>query len=225
MNASGPYDFLGKIMLRAHGSVKEVRLLEKPKDFILVFGDGTELEPRRESKRKDWYLGHRELLLEYVNAGYGGGDPLHVLAFGYSGTGSHNLATLLRSSGFSDTTVITSEQDSDRFPVILKPDGRLFTIAGDLIDVEVERQRREAEAQQRRDEAEKRRAEEAKRRAEEQKQQQEADAKRNAEEERKRQVMRERKDLKLCVMCSQPLGVLDKLRGRDRHHNCVAFHE
>ena len=133
MSASGPYGLLGNILLRAHGSLKEVRFLEKPKDFVLVFGDGTELEPRRESQRKEWYLGHRELLLEYLNAGYSG-DPLHVLAFGYSGTGSSNLAALLQSCGFADTSVVTREDESNRFPLILRPDGTMFTVGGDLIE-------------------------------------------------------------------------------------------
>jgi len=224
MSASGPYDLLGKIMLHAHGSLKEVRLIEKTKDFVLVFADGTELEPRRESKRKDWYLGHRELLLEYLNAGYGG-DPLHVLAFGYSGTGSHNLAALLRSCGFKDTTVITSQEESDRFPVVLKPDGRLFTVSGEVVDIELERQKREAAAQERRVEEERRHVEEAKRRAEEQGRQQEAEAKRQADELAKRQIMLHRTSLKQCVMCGQPLGIFEKLRGRDRHHRCGSFLE
>jgi hypothetical protein len=211
-------------MLRAHGSLKEVRLLEKPKQFVLVFGDGTELEPRRESKRKEWYLGHRELLLEYLKAGYKG-DPLDVLGFGYSGTGSSNLEVLLRSCGFSDTTLVTTECGSDRFPVVLKPDGRLYSVGGDIIDLELQRQRREAATQRRRAEEEKQRAEEAKRRAEEQRCQQEEDTRRQAEEGRRRQIMQQRRALKHCVMCGQPLGLFDKVRGRDRHSNCVSFRE
>jgi hypothetical protein len=221
--ASGPYDFLGKIMLSAHASLSEVRLLGKPKDFILVFGDGTKLEPRKESQRKDWYLAHRELLLKYLNAGYGndpraGGDPLNVLAFGYSGTGSQNLAVLLQSCGFKDTTVVTTEQESDRFPVVLRPDGSLFTVGGELIDIERERQNRDASAAQRR-------AEEDRRRADEQQRKKETEAKREAEELRKRQIMQQRKTMAKCVMCGTPMGMLERLRRGDRHRRCGSFLE
>lgn len=224
MNGSGSYDLLGKIMLRAHGSLKEVKLLEKAKGFVLVFGDGTELEPGRESKRKEWYLGHRELLMEYLSAGYGG-DPLHVLAFGYSGTGSQNLATLLRSCGFKDTTIITSEEDAVGFPVVLRPDGRLVTATGELIDVELERQKRAAAERQRRADEERRRAEEAKRRAEEERRREEAEAERQAEELRKSQVIQERRNRNQCIMCGQAIGILEKLFRRDKHGSCKWLHE
>ncbi len=147
MNTSGPYELLGQLMLRAHGSLKEVRLLEKTKEFVLVFGDGSELSPRSESKRKEWYLAHRDVLIEYVNAGYGG-DPLHVLAFGCSGTGSHNLAALLRSCGFQDTGIITSENAFDCFPVVLLPSGELASTIGAPFDLKQEREKREAETRQ-----------------------------------------------------------------------------
>ena len=81
-------------------ALKEVRLLEKTKEFVLVFGDGSELSPRSESKRKEWYLAHRDVLIEYVNARLRGRSMGMCSPSGYSGTGSHNLAALLRSCGF-----------------------------------------------------------------------------------------------------------------------------
>jgi hypothetical protein len=237
MNASGPYELLGHLMLRAHGSVKEIRLLEKTKDFHIVFGDGTQLSPRSESNRKEWYLGHRDVLIGYVNAGYGG-DPLHVLAFGYSGTGSHNLAVLLQACGFKDTSVITAENGSDYFPLVLLPSGELVGITGTPLDLKHEREKREAEAKWRRDEEEKRRAEDQRKRQEEDarkeaeekmrraaekrgREQEEAD--KRAETQRRKPIIEERKRSKACVMCGQPLGFLDKVRSRDRHSTCLLF--
>ncbi len=237
MNLSGPYELLGQLMLRAHGSLKEARLLEKTKEFVLVFGDGTELSPRSESRRKEWYLAHRDVLIEYVNAGYGG-DPLHVLAFGYSGTGSQNLATLLRACGFKDTSIITDDDASDYFPVVLLPSGELASTTGAPFDLKRERENREAEAKQRREVEEKRRAEEqrkreqeeskrkveeANRKAEDQRRHEREEAEKRTEEERQRPILQQRREKSECIMCGQRLGLLDRIRGRDRHSNCVFF--
>ena len=124
----GPYELLASLMLRAHGSLKEIQFLAKPKDFVLVFSDGMRLQPQSEGERKQWYLSHRELLSEFLSAGYRG-DPLHVLGFGYSGTGSSNLAVLLRSCGFVDTTIVTSETSMASLPIVLTPDGKLADLS------------------------------------------------------------------------------------------------
>ena len=124
MTNPGPYELLAKIMIDIHGSLQEVKFLEKPKTFELVFSDGTLLKPSSEDDRKHWYLNHRQSLLEYLNAGYGG-DPLHVLTFGYSGTGSHNLVRFLKSCGFTSTEFISAETHAahQELPFVLKADG------------------------------------------------------------------------------------------------------
>jgi len=75
----GPYELLARIILRIPGPLEEGRFIDKPKEFMLVFSDGTLLNPRLESNRQAWYLKHRQDSLESSTAGYRG-DPLGVLA-------------------------------------------------------------------------------------------------------------------------------------------------
>ena len=125
MSQSGCYELLASLMLRAHGSLQEVKFIEKTRNFVLVFGDGTELEPNTEYKRGKWYKNHLELVSEFVDAGYGG-DPLDVLSFGYSGTGSNNLAVLIKACGFENASAVTSGENFNELPVVLRPDGKFY---------------------------------------------------------------------------------------------------
>ena len=131
MNASGPYDFLGKIMLRAHASVKEVRLLEKPKDFILVFGDGTELEPRREVQEegKIGTLDTASSWIRICERWIWRRRSVACTRLRLFGDRLSQPCNSLRSCGLSGTTA-SQVNKTDGFPVILKPTEGYLPLAG-----------------------------------------------------------------------------------------------
>jgi HEAT repeat protein len=99
---------------------------------------------------------------------------------------------------------------------------------------EDERRHRADEAKRRAEEDARRREEEvAKKRCEEQSRRRQEEEKRLAEETRRRQaeeqrhvsVQATRKSSGQCIMCGQPLNLVQKLLGKDRHGGCISFKE
>lgn len=200
MAISGPYRVLAMLINDAHGGLKGIRLEAKPKQFALLFNDGSEVS----RYQSDTWLGsHGELFSKRNWAPpY---EALINLAFGYSGTGSTNLSSLLHACGFIDCALITSEQDLPvSLPVTLLADGSLLDENGSPIDLRLAREKQRAE----------RLAEEERRR-----EQGEAD------EARRKAIVQRRRELKQCVFCGQPLRFFDKLLGRESHRPCVSFRE
>lgn len=87
---------LSRELTGIHGRLLEVRFVQKNKESILVFSDGTNL------------------------ATEGGEGGLRLLAFGYSGLGPSCYASFLDEAGFKNTNVVDIEP-----PVVLRADGTI----------------------------------------------------------------------------------------------------
>jgi hypothetical protein len=129
---------LARGAIRAHGLLKEVVFLQANKYSLLVFSDGTVL-PTSFAARGDtrWTAIAHEVnaykYLEEVANQLGGTDPLSLLAFGYSGTGSQCFSTFLSTAGFKSTNV-----EKISTPLKLRADGSQVhgTKQGELIEWE-----------------------------------------------------------------------------------------
>jgi len=122
-----PQESLMKLLIegaiQVHGPLDEVVFLEKNKNSLLVFRDGTVLPTSHDGRGTERFqaIAHEVNSYGYLDsiaAALGGQFPLSLLAFGYSGTGPTNFAALLSAAGFQRPEVrdITP-------PVRLLPDG------------------------------------------------------------------------------------------------------
>jgi len=123
------------------------------------------------------------------------------LRFGYPGTGSDLFGFWLRCNGFK----VTSDDVYQ-----MKP-GMVLTRPREVVDQEFRAFQKHKREAKEREEEERRREEEENRRIE--------------ESERRRRIMEERGNRRVCLMCGQRLGFMNRLLGRDIHSDCPSFKE